>query len=48
MVEVGGVGPQWGHHVLEVGNKRWANKRNAKELLDFVEVFEVSQADTLR
>lgn len=33
---------QWGHRMLQVGNRQWANQRNEKEMLDFVEVFEVS------
>jgi hypothetical protein len=33
---------QWGHSMLKEGNKRWANQRNARELQDFIEVFEVS------
>ncbi|CAL8471410.1 g10952 [Coccomyxa elongata] len=31
---------QWGHYMLQVGNRRWANQRNEPDLLDFVEVFE--------
>lgn len=32
---------QWGHYMLQVGNRRWANQRNKPDLLDYVEVFEV-------
>ena len=32
---------QWGHYMLQTGNRRWANQRNLPDLLDFVEVFEV-------